>query len=352
MKQKIRVLVVDDSAFMRKMLTEVIESDPKFIVIKAAKDGVEALKAVEELKPDVVTLDIELPEIDGLTCVGYIMEEFPTPIVVVTGFSKFMGEETIKALQYGAVGLVRKPKGPLSQSMEKLKQELLIQIKLASRVDREKLTSVTVSEGKEGAVKPIAKATSKIVVLASSSGGPRALSQVIPLLPVTLPAGVVVVQHMPPEFIPSFAQRLNIESKLEVKVAEDMEPIQQGKVLIAPTNFRCKIESLEKKGEAIKLISPLKTENFHFALADDPMISLAPIYGRNGCGVVLTGMGNDGTEGLRAIKKHGGYTIAEDKSTCIVYGMPKSAIDAGVVDKVVPLHKIAEEIVKRVERGE
>jgi len=254
--KKVRVLVVDDSAFMRKMLTEVIESDPKHIVIKAARDGIEALKAVEELKPDVVTLDIELPEIDGLTCVGYIMEEFPTPIVVVTGFSRFMGEETIKALQYGAVGLVRKPKGPLSQSMEKLRQELLTQIKLASRVNKEKLTPVTVSEGKQRAVKPIHKATDKIVVIASSSGGPRALSQVIPLLPVNLPAGVLVVQHIPAEFTSSLAQRLNFESNLEVKVAEDMEPIQQGKVLIAPTNLRCRIQSEGKKVQSIKLIPP------------------------------------------------------------------------------------------------
>jgi two-component system chemotaxis response regulator CheB len=350
--EKIRVLVVDDSAFMRKLLTEVIESDPKCIVIKTARDGVAALKAVEELKPDVVTLDIELPEIDGLTCVAYIMDEFPTPVIVVTGFSKFMGEETIKALQYGAVGLVRKPKGPLSQSMEKLKQELLSQIKLASRVDKVKLTPVIVSEGKEGAVKPIPKATSKIVAIASSSGGPRALSQVIPRLPADLPAGVLVVQHMPAEFIPSLAQRLSFESNLEVKVAEDMEPVQQGKVLIAPTNFRCKIQSEGKKVESIKLIPPSREENFHFVLADDPMISLAPIYGRNGYGVVLTGMGNDGTKGLRAIKKYGGYTIAEDRSTCIVYGMPKSAIDAGVVDKVAPLHEIADEIVKGVESRE
>jgi two-component system chemotaxis response regulator CheB len=349
MKQKIRVLVVDDSAFMRKLLTEVIESDPQYTVIKTARDGIEALKAVEDLKPDVVTLDIELPEIDGLTCVAYIMEEFPTPIVVVTGFSRFMGEDTIRALEYGAVGLVRKPKGSLSESMEKLKQELLSQIKLTSWVDKSKLTPVKISEGKEGAVKPIPRATTKIVAIGSSSGGPRALSQVIPLLPANLPAGVLVVQHIPGEFISSLAQRLSIESKLKVKVAEDMEPIQQGKVLIAPTEYRCRIESTGKKGEAIKLISPSKTENFHFTLADDPMISLAPIYGQNGCGVVLTGMGNDGTEGLRAIRKYGGYTIAEDRSTCIVYGMPKSAVEAGVVDKVVPLHRIAEEIVKRVE---
>jgi two-component system chemotaxis response regulator CheB len=346
--KKIRVLVVDDSAFMRKMLSQVIESDPQCTVVKTAKDGVEALKAVKELKPDVVTMDIELPEIDGLTCVAYILEEFPTPVVMVTGFSEFMGEETIKALEYGAVGLVRKPKGGLSQSMEKLRQELLSQIKLASRVNKKKLTPVKVSEGKKRAVKPIPKATNKIVAIASSSGGPRALSQVIPKLPADLPAGVLVVQHMPAEFVPSLVQRLNFESKLEVKVAQDMETIRQGKVLFVPTNFRCKIESLEKKGEMIKLLTPSRTEKFHFVLADDPMISLAPIYGRNGCGVVLTGMGNDGTEGLRAIKKHGGYTIAEDESTCIVYGMPKSAVDAGVVDSVVPLHEIAGEIIKVV----
>ena len=348
--KKIRVLVVDDSAFMRKLLTEVIESDPKYIVIKAARDGIEALKAVEELKPDVVTLDIELPEIDGLTCIAYIMEELPTPVVVVTGFSKFMGEETIKALEYGAIGLVRKPRGPLSQSMEKLKQEVLSQIKIASQVDKVTLTPIIVREGKEGAVKPIPKATNKIVAIASSSGGPRALSQVIPLLPVNLPAGVVVVQHIPPEFISSLAQRLNFESNLEVKVAEDMEPVQQGKVLIIPSKYHCRIEPDGKNGEAIKLVAPLREENFRFTLADDTMISLAPIYGRNAFGVVLTGMGNDGTEGLRAIKKHGGYTIAEDESTCIVYGMPKSAIDAGVVDKVAPLHKIAGEIVNGVKR--
>jgi len=346
--KKIRVLVVDDSAFMRKMLTEAIESDPECKVIKTANDGVAALKAVEELRPDVVTMDIELPEIDGLTCIAYIMEEFPTPVVVVTGFSKFMGEESIKALEYGAVGLVRKPKGPLSQSMGKLKQELLSQIKIASQVDRRKLTPMTVKEVKGKPAKPIPKTTNKIVAIASSSGGPRALSQVIPKLPADLSAGVLVVQHMPAEFIDSLAERLNSESKLYVKVAEHLESIQQGKVLIAPANFNCRIESKGNEGELIKLLPLSSEKKSHLTSANEPMTSLAPIYGKNATGVVLTGMGNDGTEGLRAIKGYGGYTIAEDESTCVVYGMPKEAIKAGVVDKVVPLHRIAEEIVKRV----
>jgi two-component system chemotaxis response regulator CheB len=347
MTKKIRVLVVDDSAFMRKMLTKVIESDPQSKVIKTAKDGLEALKAIEKLRPDVVTLDIELPEIDGLTCLGYIMEKFPTPVVMVTGFSEFLGEETIKALEYGAVGFVRKPKGSVFRNMKEIEQDLISQIKLASRVDVTKLTPVTIEEAKEKVQKPAAKTTNKIVTIAASTGGPRALSQIIPKLPADLPAAVLVVQHMPAEFIPSFAKRLNWESELVVKVAEDAEPIQQGKVLIAPADFHCRIKSKANNSEAIKLDRPSREENFHFGLADKPMISLAPIYGRNAIGVILTGMGNDGTEGLRAIKKYGGYTIAEDESTAIVNGMPKAAIQAGVVDKVVPLSQIADEIVKK-----
>jgi two-component system chemotaxis response regulator CheB len=152
---------------------------------------------------------IELPEIDGLTCIAYIMEKFPTPIVAVTGFSRFLGEQTIKALEYGAVGFVRKPKGPISQAFRKIKQELLSEIKLASQVDVRKLTPVLIKETKEETAKRIPKATNKIVAIASSSGGPRALSQIIPELPADLPAGMLVVQHMPAEFIPSLAERLN-----------------------------------------------------------------------------------------------------------------------------------------------
>ena len=347
MTKKIQVLVVDDSAFMRKMLTKMIESNPECEVIKTAKDGVEALKAIEKLRPDVVTLDIEMPEIDGLTCLGYIMEKFPTPVVMVTGFSEFLGEETIKALEYGAVGFVHKPNGSVSRNIGEIEQELISQIKLASRVDMTKLTPVIIKEAKEKVQKAASKTTNKTITIAASTGGPRALSQIIPSLPADLPAAVLVVQHMPAEFIPSFAKRLDWESNLNVKVAEDAEPIQQGKVLIMPTEFHCRIESKANNSEVIKMDRPSREENFHFCLADKPMISLAPIYGRNAIGVVLTGMGSDGTEGLRAIKQYGGHTIAEDESTAIVYGMPKAAIQAGVIDKVVALPQIADEIVKQ-----
>ncbi len=350
MPKKLRVLVVDDSSFMRKILTEMIDSDPECKVIKAATDGVEALKAVEELRPDVVTMDIELPEIDGLTCIAYIMEEFPTPIVVVTGFSEFMGDETIKALEYGAVGLVRKPRGLISRNMREIKQELLSQIKLASKVDIRKLKPVKERKAIKKVAKPVPKSTNKIVAIAASSGGPRALAQVIPMLPADLPAGVLVVQHIPAEFVSSLAERLNLGSALDLKVAEELDSIQQGRVLFAPGDFHCRIESKEKDGELIKLV-PIPREKHHpLCAADKLMISLAPIYGKNAVGVVLTGMGDDGTKGLGAIKKYGGCTIAEDESTCIVYGMPRSAIQAGVADKVVPLNKIVDEIIKAVKR--
>ncbi len=350
MPKRIRVLVVDDSAFMRKLLSMAVDSDPACKVIKTAGDGLEALKAVEKLKPDVVTLDIELPEIDGLTVLVYIMQNFPCPVVMVTGFSKFLGIETVKALEYGAAGMVRKPKGPRPWNIESIKKELVSQIKLAAEIDVRKLMPVAVGKRRQKRKTIAPGSTNRVVVIATSSGGPRALGQVIPGLPGDLAAGVLVVQHMPAEYIPSLAERLNWESALQVKVAEDLEPIQQGKVLVMPSQFHCRIGSGSKgkKGEVVRLTAPSAEEDFHFALADELMISLAHIYGRNAGGVILTGMGNDGTEGLRALKECGGYTMAEDESTCVVYGMPKSAVQAGVVDRAIPLHRMADEIVRRV----
>lgn len=261
MKKKTRVLVVDDSAFMRKMLTGMIESDPECEVVKTAGDGVEALKAVADLRPDVVTLDIELPEIDGLAVLAYIMEDFPTPVVMVTGFSEFLGEETIKALEYGAVGFVRKPKGPVPQNMEMIRRDLISQIKVASQVDVSKLVplSTTRTGRPEPQGKKICKAADGIVAVAASSGGPRALSQVIPNLPADLQAAVLVLQHMPQDFIPSFAKRLNWESALQVKVAEDLEPIQQGKALVVPSDFHSIIEP-DGDGAVVRLVRPLSPE--------------------------------------------------------------------------------------------
>ncbi len=350
MPKKIRVLIVDDSSFMREILKEMIQSVPEYRVIKTAGDGVEALKAIKKFRPDVITMDIDIPEIDGVTCVAYIMEEFPTPVVVVTGNSDFLGEESIKALEYGAVDFMRKNCKMLTTGMEAMKQELLSKIKLASQVDVKKLKPIAMKKAKDIAEKPVPKTANRMVAIASSSGGPRALSQIIPKLPADLPAAVLVVQHMPEEFISPLAARLNRESALEVKEAEQLESIKQGKVLFIPAGVHCKIETKGKIGESIRFTPFPKKQDNLLRSANELMISLAPIYGRRTTGVVLTGMGNDGTEGLRAIKKYGGYTIAEHESTCIVNGMPLSGIQAEVVDKVIPLHKIPDEIIKSVIR--
>jgi len=348
MAKKIKIIVVDDSAFMRRLLTKMLETIPNFEVIKTAKNGVEALKAVEKYKPDVVTLDIEMPEIDGITALLYIMEQFPTPVVMVSGFSQFLGEESMKALEYGAVGFIHKPDGPISRNLGVIKKALIEQVKIAAKVNIKKLKPLTIKKSSSKSPNPVIKSTNKIVVIASSSGGPRALAQIIPKLPVDLQAGVLIVQHMPGDFLYSFAARLDWESKLKVKVAENGDLIQQGVVLVAPADHHCKVVNNGRNEERIKLTPFDGKEESNLISGDETMISLASIYGKNACGVVLTGMGADGTKGLTEVKKNNGFTIAEDESTAIVFGMPKEAIKAGVVDKILPLPKIVNAIIKRV----
>lgn len=346
--EKIRVLVVDDSALMRKKISDMINSDRQCEVIATARNGEEAIKGVLILKPDVVTLDVQMPMMDGLTCLGYIMSERPTPVIMLSAFTHYGGEVTMKALEYGAVDFVHKPSGVISLDIGRVKSELLTKIKMAVKVDLNKLKFIL---GKKGLEIPKKKAPSlkKLVAIAGSTGGPRALVSILPKLPQDIPAGIIVVQHMPAEFTKSMAERLNWESMIEVKEAEDGEPIEPGKALVAPGGFHLTVETKKDGGGIVKII-PGPKEHYVCPSADVALRSIAPVYGRNVIGVVLTGMGSDGTEGLRAIKGHGGYNIAEDESTCIVYGMPKSAIQAGVVDKVVPLHQIAKEIVEAVNR--
>lgn len=348
MPRKISILVVDDSAFMRRLIVEILETVPNFEVIKTVKNGFEALKAVEKYKPDVVTLDIEMPEIDGITALVYIMEKFPTPVIMVSGFSKFLGEETIKALEYGAVGFIRKPSGGISSNLTEIKKDLIKQVKIAARVDVKKLKAIKIHNPQKKSSRSIIKSTNKIVVFASSSGGPRALAQIIPELPADLKAGVVIIQHMPGDFIFSFAARLDWESQLHVKVAENGDQIQQGMVFLAPGDHHCRIVSNGKNEEIIKITPFTGNEESGLISADETMISIAPIYGKNAIGIVLTGMGMDGTKGLKEIKNNGGFTIAEHESTAIVFGMPKEAIKARVMDKVLPLDKIARFIVEKV----
>lgn len=342
--KKIRVLVVDDSALMRKRISDIINSDEECEVIATARNGEEAIKGVATLKPDVITLDIQMPTMDGVTALKYIMSEWPTPVVIVTAFSEYNGEETIKCLECGAVDLIMKPSGVISLDIDKIKNEILTKVKGASRVNIHLLHPVVIE-------KPAFKkhkepvSTNKIVVIASSTGGPKALAEILPKLEAGIQAGIIVIQHMPEGFTRSMAERLNWESKIAVKEAEDGESIRQGKILISPGGMHLTVIKEEEKAETVKLSKGPK-EYGVCPSADITMKSIAPLYGRNCLGVILTGMGNDGVEGLRAIKQAGGYVISENEATSIVYGMPKAAYDAGIVDKVLPLTEIAGEITR------
>ncbi len=342
--KRIRVLVVDDSALMRKRISDIINSDEECEVIATARNGEEAVKSAAILRPDVITLDIQMPMMDGVIALKYIMSEWPTPVVIVTAFSEYNGEETIKCLECGAVDLVMKPSGVISLDIDKIKNEILTKVKAASKVNPRILRPILMErllfqKKREGVT------TNKLIAIASSTGGPRALVELLPKLEPDIGAGIIVIQHMPEGFTYSMAERLNWESKITVKEAEDGEPIKQGKALIAPGGFHLTVESRSEEGEVVKLQKGPK-EHGVCPSADVTMKSAAPIYGKNGLGVILTGMGNDGVDGLRAIKQFGGRIIAQDKSTSIVYGMPKSAFDAGIVDKVIPLSEIPDEIMR------
>ncbi|MBU0714823.1 MAG: chemotaxis response regulator protein-glutamate methylesterase [Verrucomicrobia bacterium] len=345
-QRKIRVLVVDDSALMRKIISDIINSDPECEVAATARNGEEAVKSTAILRPDVITLDIQLPKMDGISALKYIMSEWPTPVVIVTGLTQFLGEDTLKCLEYGAVDLVIKPSGPISLDFEIKKDELLQKVKAASRVRRNLLKPVFVK------THPIQKKinnvlSDKIVVIATSTGGPKALATILPILAPDIKAGLIVIQHMPEGFTRSMAERLNAASRLIIKEAEDGDSVTHGMVMIAPGGRHLMLDKTND-GVKIKLLNKSR-ENELCPSADIAMQSAAPLYGRNCLGVILTGMGSDGVEGLKAIKQAGGSTIAEDEVTCIVYGMPKIAAEQKVVDKIFPLPEIAAEIMKWAE---
>lgn len=345
---KIRVLVVDDSAFVRKTLSAIINSDDRCEVIATAKDGEEAIRDTAMLRPDVVMLDVELPKMDGITVLKHIMSQWPTPVVMVTAYSEYSGVSTIKCLEYGAVDIVSKPSGPISVDIDKVKYELLDKIKTASKANVKILRPAVLEKVSFKPEKGYIL-SDKVVAIGCSTGGPRVLVEILPRLKPEFEAGIVIAQHMPGGFTRSMAERFNDVSEIIVKEAEDGDFVKKGEALIGPGGFNMVLKRDSKDNVVVKLARP-QTEAKLSPSVNQLMESVASLYGRNSMGIVLTGMGTDGTEGLRAIKKCGGHTVAEDKSTCIVYGMPKSVCDAGVADKVLPAGEIAGEIMKWARR--
>ena len=344
----IKILIVDDSAFMRKLLSDLFSSEPDFVVIDTARNGQDAVDKVKRLKPDLITMDVEMPIMDGLTALEMIMKDTPTPVVMISSLTKDGAATTMYALELGAVDFVAKSAGVIS-SIADIGKEILAKGRVAVGAKVPKFYGKTVKAPAMN--NPLFKCTTeandeRIVAIGTSTGGPRALQEIIPKFPGNLPCGVVIVQHMPPGFTKSLSERLNSLSSLTVKEAEHNDVIRPGLVLIAPGDYHMTIER-EGNKKIIKLNQDLPIGG-HRPAVDPMMESVARVYGQRAVGVILTGMGRDGAKGVQAIKQQQGFTIAEDQSTAVVFGMPKAAIELGVVDKIAPLSTIAAEIVKAI----
>lgn len=347
-----RVLVVDDSALFRQLVAEVVESTGEFVVVGQARTGFEAIRLVHELDPDLVTLDLEMPELGGLDTLGYIMSEAPRPVVILSAHGGVGAPQTLRALEYGAVDFVLKPQNAGPESAAKLRARLLEALhaarlaKVANLPLRIPELSDTVAPVR-GPSTVAADTHPTIVVIASSTGGPRALVDVVPRLPRGLNAAVLVVQHMPPNFTAFLAQRLAEMSVLPVAEARAGEPIEADRVYVAPGGFHM-VCARAREGTAIDLRKDPALHGVRPA-ADRTFMSVASHFGPRSIGVVLTGMGRDGADGLRMIREVGGWTAAQDEATSVIYGMPKNA--APFADRVLPLDRIADAIVERLGDG-
>jgi len=339
---KTRVLIVDDSIVMRRIISDLLSKDGEIEVVGTARNGVEALEQVRQLDPDVVTMDIEMPVMDGLTALQHIMAESPRPVVMLSSMDKRQTDITLKSLDLGAVDFIPKTSGSLSLDLERNSQYILDKIKAAARA------KVAPRRFPAGSVQPapqLALSGDWVVVIGASTGGPKALPEVLSRLPANLPAAVLVVQHMPEGFTRSFAERLNWVSALEVKEAEEGEEIKKGKVYIAPGNRHLLLD-----GTVLRLDDGPRV-NYVRPAVDVLMKSVAPLYGPRTIGVILTGMGADGAEGMRLIKDNGGKTVVQNEETCVVYGMPKAVVDLRAADRIVPLEDIAQAITIMISTG-
>jgi two-component system, chemotaxis family, protein-glutamate methylesterase/glutaminase len=337
--RKIKVLVVDDSAVVRKIFSQELARDPDIEVVGTAPDPYAARDKIVQLKPDVVTLDVEMPRMDGITFLRKLMFHYPIPVIIVSSLTAKGGELAMEALQAGAVDVMCKP-GP-AYTVGDMSVELVDKIKAAARVKVQKITSEVASRQAAPQRLAMTKTTNKVVAIGASTGGTQALQEVLMAMPRNAP-GIVIVQHMPERFTRLFAERLNELCAVEVKEAQDGDTVVPGKVLIAPGNFHM----LLRRSGAMYYVEvksgPLISR--HRPSVDVLFKSVARYAGRNAVGVLMTGMGSDGAEGLKQMREEGAHTIAQDQASSVVFGMPKVAIDMGAADEVVGLEKIAQTI--------
>jgi two-component system chemotaxis response regulator CheB len=345
----IRVLVVDDSALMRKLIPQLLERDNSIHVVGTAMDGAFALKKIEELKPDAITLDLEMPRMDGIETLRQIMRQLQVPVVVVSAHTREGASTTFKALHMGAFDFVAKPENVLGEGMNEIATEMIEKIKAAVRSPfvRRPLPSFAGRPGAGYVAKPkrpgVVTPASKVVALGISTGGPNSLEFMLSQLPTEFPAAILVVQHMPAGFTETFARRLNETCNLDVKEAQSGDLIAAGRVLVCPGDRHMRVRRMPL-GDVVVLSDDNKV-NGHRPSVDVLFRSVAQEFGSDSVGLLMTGMGEDGAEALGVMKAAGALTIAQDEASSVVWGMPRAAIERGYANRVVSLDALSNTLI-------
>lgn len=348
----IRVLIADDSSFMRAALSRMIESDPMLKVVGTATDGIDALEKASRLDPDVMTLDVEMPKLSGLEVLRRLMAGNPRPVIMVSTLTGAGAQATIEAFELGAFDCLAKniTRGT-TLSILQIRDELTEKLKVAA-ANRHRLVRPLAAVHRP--VAPVIPAPvdssvrakrPTVIAIGTSTGGPRALQTIIPALPVHLPVGILIVQHMPPGFTGPFAQRLNTLSSLNVREAKDHDVVEPGVALIAPAGWHMTVRRTSSSQCSVA-IAKEPSNTLHRPSVDVMMQSVADVYGSSAMGIILTGMGSDGLQGMSALFQKGGYTAAQDEATSTVYGMPRACAEARIVRRVLTLEQVAGEIIR------
>ena len=338
------VLIADDSAFMRTALTRMIESDPHLRVVGTAQNGLELLAKIPALNPDVITLDIEMPRLNGLETLKRIMSESPRPVIMVSSLTQEGADATLEALALGAFDYVPKQLSYASLDIVKIREDLVAKIKAAADSRRRKPMARVVARANSTPA-TLYRGAPSIIAMGTSTGGPRALQEILPMLPADLPVGVVIVQHMPRGFTGPFANRLNGLCQVSVREAKHGDLVEPGIVLIAPAGQQLTV-SKRTPLQGIVYLGSQPDNTPHIPSVDVMMSSVADSFGSLSMGIIMTGMGSDGCDGMKAIASKSGITVGQDEATCTVYGMPKSCADAGSLQRVVPLREIPAQILQ------
>lgn len=355
----ISVMIVDDSLLIRKRIARILEESGRVNVAASVSNGEEALKKLNEVEPDVITLDVEMPRLNGIETLKILSRDYSIPVIMLSALTKEGADVTIEALQLGAMDFILKPKAGDSRTKEDFARDLVLKIRAAALVKKgktqglfRKTQSIRSAPRKTNTLREHQRSfVNPAVVIGISTGGPRTLMDVIPKIPADFPAPIFIAQHMPAGFTKSLAERLDSASKIKVKEARSGEMVKPSICYIAPGDFHMRVVPMTlSKGVMIK-ISDQPADSLYKPSVDILMESAAEVYGKNALGVVMTGMGTDGTKGIEKIRKAGGKTIAEDVSSCVVYGMPRSVVEAGLADIVAPAGELHQTLITLLGRA-